>query len=249
LIFSSNAVSTKAHDNKEGQVRVLLLVLLLVVAARAGSTIDLASYKNSKKYTYAEVSHTVGEHEYTFVNIKPAFETDTTCIAAVVIDKRKYVLVDLDLSGARTGVVVPKSQPVEGGLLAVKVSPLDAKTFLVLATGKVVTLPGDYVLIDNVGKTVLTVWDNDSSFQLTVLDYGRMRLIVSTTPIARPTAWYTNGLAYFFKGDDGTFYTLDLFTKKVTKVPSEEKGLEKMSYAFEPSGLDIKGCCSGAVLK
>lgn len=229
------------------------MVVLTVVATMwaQGSTIDLGAYKGSDAYAYAEVSHTIGEHEYRFVNIKPKSAGDTTCIAAVVIDKRKYVLMDLEMDGQRTGLVVPENQPVKNGLLVVKVSPLDAKTFLVLESGKVVTLPGDRVIVDPMGKTILCIWDNSGSFQLTVLDYRKMRLVVSTTPIVEPQSWETNGLAYYFTaaGEEGGQYTIDLFSKQVSKVQPVEKGLEKLEYTFEPSGLDAKSCCGSTTLR
>jgi hypothetical protein len=176
-----------------------VIVAACAWAAVAGEpTIDLAKYRNAKKYAYAEATHTVGTHTYTLVNIRPKAKGDTSCIAALVIDKRKYVMVDLQADSARTGLTVPKQQPVEGGLVVVKLSPLEAKTFIILATGKVVTLPGDRLIVDPAGKTALAVWDNAGTWQLTALDYRSLNLVLPTTAIPRPVKWFTNGLAYYF---------------------------------------------------
>lgn len=230
-------------------MRAIVAILVCgALAYGAQSTIDLSTYRDSKQYSYAEASYTVGEHEYRLVNIKPLSESDTTCISALVIDKRKYLLIDLEMKGTRHGLVVPKEQPIEDALVVVKASPLDAKTFLILKTGKVVTLPGDRLIVDKAGNTVLSVWDNDGVHHLTVFDYRRLRLIVSTTPIAQPKGWYTNGLAYFFEATDGTYYTLDLFSKAVAKAPGGQSGLDPLPYAFDPSSLDVSACCGKSVL-
>jgi hypothetical protein len=228
---------------------VTMAVLAFAVAACAQSTIDLDVYKNTKKYTMAQRSYTVGTHTYTVVNITPKVAGDTACISALVIDKRKYVLVDLVSSGKPCGIVVPAKQPIAQCLVAVKLSAIDAKTFLIFASGKVVTLPGDRILVDEPGKTVLSVWDNGGQFQLTVLDYRKMSLIVSPTPIARPAAWFTNGLAWYFKPAEGEgYFTLDLFTKGIASVKEVEGGLEQVAYAFEPSTVDAAACCGATVL-
>ncbi len=229
---------------------VAAILVCGTLAYGAQSTIDLSVYKNTKDYAYAEASYTVGTHEYRLVNIKPLGESDTTCISALVIDKRKYVLIDLAMKGARHGLVVPDTQPIENALVVVKTSPLDAKTFLILENGKVVTLPGDRLIVDPAGSTALSVWDNDGAWHLTVLDYRKPRLIVATTPIAQPQAWYTNGLAYFFKAaGDGAYYTIDMFSKAVTKAPGDQSGLDALPYAFDPSAVDVSACCGESVLK
>ena len=190
----------------------------------AQATIDLAPYKNAKKYTYAEQAYTVGTHTYTMVNIKPKASKDTACVSALIIDKRKFVLVDLVSTGGATGIVVPAKQPIENCLVAVKLSAIDAKTFLIFATGKVVTLPGDRLIVDEAGKTVLVVWDNGGEFQLSVLDYRTMKLAVSPTPIAKPASWYTNGLAWYFKPAEGEgYFTLDLFSKSIAAVKNDRR--------------------------
>lgn len=225
-----------------------LCAVSLALAAEQ-KTIDLEPYKNAKKYTYAEVSRTIGTHAYTFVNVRPKAKSDTACISALVIDKRKYLMVDLFPDSSRTGIVIPESQPVENGLLAIKVSPLDAKTFIILASGKVVTLPGDYVIVDQAGKTVLVAWDNGGSWLLSVLDYRKMNLLVQPTSIAKPVSWYTNGLAWYFKADgEQGYYTIDLLTKSISKAPSLDGDLDAVPYTFEPSKLTPQGCCGKETL-
>jgi len=220
-------------------------------AATAGeATIDLTKYRNAKKYTYSEVTHTVGTHQYTLVNIRPRAKGDTACIAALVIDKRKFVMVDLQADSARTGLTMPKEQPIEGGLVVVKLSPLEAKTFIILATGKVVTLPGDRLIVDPAGKTALAIWDNAGTWQLTALDYRSMNLVLPTTAIPRPVKWYTNGLAYYFTADGEEGYcTLDMFTKTVSRVKEALQGLEEVAYTFDPQGIAPVKCCGADALK
>jgi len=222
---------------------------LLVSTVGAQGTIDLAAYRNAGKHTYAEKAYTVGSHTYTVVNIRPKAPKDTACISALVIDKRKFVLVDLVSTGGPTGIVVPGNQPIEKCLVAVKLSAIDAKTFLIFESGKVVTMPGDRVLVDEPGKTVLTVWDNGGEFQLTVLDYRAMRLVINPTPISKPASWYTNGLAWYFKPAEGDgHFTLDLFSKSIVAVKEVEGGLDEVKYAFEPSMVDAAKCCGAGVL-
>lgn len=217
-------------------------------AKTAQPTIDLQKYRDVKKYSYVEKAYTIGTHSYTLVNIKPKTASDTTCITAIVIDKRKYVLVDLQAADAPHGLVVPPTQPIDSSLLVVKVSPIDAKTFVILRSGKMATLPGDRLIIDAAGSTILSVWDNQGQCYLTVFDYRKLNLMVAPVAIAKPTQWFTNGLAWYFKADDGRYFTLDLFTKTVTAVAQLEKGLEEITYTFDPSTLQPAQCCGAQAL-
>ena len=225
-----------------------VVALTAPLVLRAQSTIDLEQYRDNSRYTMAEQRYEVGGRGYQVVNIRPAVVKDTACISALVIDKRKFVLVDLTSSGGSTGMVVPREQPIENCLLAVKLSAIDAKTFLIFANGKVVSIPGDRLLLDEAGKTLLSVWDNSGEFLLTVFDYRAMRLMLSPVPIARPESWYTNGLAWFFKADDGGLYTFDMFSKNVSPIAGVEGELQPVRYVFEPSTVDADACCGAAAL-
>jgi hypothetical protein len=228
-------------------------VLALLSAASEGlaqkSTIDLESYRENSAYAYAERTYEVGTHSYTVVNIKPKDAGDTTCISALVIDKRKYVMVDLGNADAPHGMIVPEKQPIDSGLVIIMASPIEAKTFLILPNGKVVTLPGDQIVVDKPGSTVYVVWDNAGSHMLTVFDYERMRLLINSKPIPQPKKWYTDGMVYSFSVEGKEDYRLiDLFTKSVTTVPSE-KQLQPAEHIVDASSVKPSSCCSAETMK
>jgi len=226
------------------------------------STIDIGLYKKSKAYSFSEKSYTVGKHVYQVINIKPLAKpgvasqdassgaSDTACISAIVIDKRKYVLFDIDVPSGPLGMIVPAAQPIPGGLIVLKASPYEGKTFLLLPDGKVVALPGSSVIVDTVGRCVYCVWDNDRNFKLTVFDYKGLRLIINTTEISEPKQWYSAGMGYCFSGKDlKTFYTVDFMTKSITKGEKPDGELKPVSYFGGLDKLDRSTCCGAEVLR
>ncbi len=226
---------------------VPLLTASTIVAQQ--STIELRTYRKNDAYTYAEQKYEVGERSYTMVNIQPKKAADTTCISALVIDKRKYLMVDLGGADAPHGLIVPETQPIDSGLIVIKASPIEAKTFLILANGKVVTLPGDRIVVDKPGSTVYAVWDNGGTFLLTVFDYERMRLLINSTPIEKPQKWYTDGMVYGFTvAGKEDYHSVDLFTKSVTTIP-KAKLMQPAEHVVGVDGVSTESCCSAEVLK
>jgi hypothetical protein len=221
-------------------------------APSASQTIDLAKYKaNAKKYAYSEVSQKIGSHEYTFVNIKPKVAAgDTACVSALVIDKRKFVMVDLVSTGGPSGLVIPKTQPISGGLVVIKASSMDAKTFVVLPSGKVATLPGGQALVDTANKTIYCVWNNAGSFMLTVFDYDMVRLAINSVNIPEPVQWYTDGMTCMFSAkDEKGFYSVDLLGKSINKLEVAAAQLTKRSYILDAQSLNAIPCCGLEALK
>jgi hypothetical protein len=192
----------------------------------------------------------VGKHTYRVVNIKPLGASDTACISALVLDKRKYVLFDVNVSSGPYGMIVPSNQPVKDGLIILRASPLDGMLFLALAaSGKVVTMPGASVIADTVGKCIYCVWDNDKTFRLTVFDYKNLRLVFKTAVIAEPKQWYTDGFSFGFSAADGAYYTVDFMQKAVTKGEKPASGLSQVSYIADLEKIDRTKCCTGEVMK
>ena len=228
-----------------------LIVCLVAVcfAQQSQSTIDIEQYKKSKKHSFSERTYTVGKHTYRVVNIKPLSASDTACISALVLDKRKYVLFDVGAASGPFGIIVPAVQPLRDGLIVVRASPLDGKLFLILANGKVVTLPGASVVADTVGKCVYCVWDNDKTFRLTVFDYKNLRLAFNTAAIVEPKQWFTDGFSFGFSGTDGAYYTVDFMQKAITKGEKPASGLTAVSYVADLDKIDRTKCCTGEVLK
>jgi hypothetical protein len=230
--------------------RIVCLVLFLTAACFAQqSTIDIEAYKTSKKHSFSERSYTVGKHTYRIVNIKPLAASDTACISAVVIDKRKYVLFDVNVATGPVGIIVPTSQPISGGLIVLRASPVDAKVFLILPSGKVVTLPGAMVVADTIGQCVYCVWDNDKTFRLTVFDYKTLRLMFNAVAINEPRQWYTDGMAYGFTIADGNYYTVDFMSKSIAKGAKPASGLTPVSYVADFAKIDRATCCGLDVMK
>ena len=231
-------------------VRIVCLIIFLCAACFAQqSTIDIELYKKSKKHSFTERSYTVGKHTYRVVNIKPLGASDTACISALVLDKRKYVLFDVGIASCPFGIIVPAAQPLRDGLIVLRASPFDGKLFLILASGKVVTLPGASVIADTVGKCVYCVWDNDKTFRLTVFDYKNLRLVFNTLAIAEPKQWYTDGMSYGFAAADGNYYTADFMSKAITKGKKPASGLTPVSYVADLEKIDRAKCCMGEVMK
>jgi len=229
----------------------VLAALLLAASSLTAqqSSIDLDTYRKNEAYAYAERTYKVGEHKYTTVNIKPKKAGDTTCISALVIDKRKYVMVDLGHADAPHGLVVPDAQPIKGGLIVIKASPIEAKTFLILPNGKVVTLPGDRVVVDKPGSTVYAVWNNDGAFMLTVFDYERMRLLMNSISIEQPKQWFTDGMVYSFSVEGKKDYqSVDLFTKSISSIPAG-KQMQQAEHVVDASSVTPSSCCSGETMK
>jgi hypothetical protein len=230
--------------------RVFVMIGFLYAACLAQqSSLDIEQYKKSKKHTFTERSYTVGKHTYRVVNIKPLSASDTACISAVVLDKRKYVLFDVGVSGGAFGIIVPAIQPVRNGLVIIKASQYDGKLFLVLATGKVITLPGALVFADTVGSCMYCVWDNDKNYRLTVFDYKNLRLVFNTIAIAEPKQWFTDGFTNGFTAADGAYYSVDFMSKTVVKGEKPASGLTPLSYVADVEKIDRAKCCTGEVMK
>jgi hypothetical protein len=232
--------------------KILCIVCIAAIACLAqNSTIDIGVYKKSKAHSFNEKSYTIGKHVFRVVNIKPLSKSDTACISAIVLDKRKFVLFDIGVPATGPlGMIVPSAQPISGGLVVLKASPYEGKTFLLLADGKVVTLPGSSVIVDTVGQCVYCVWDNDKNFKLTVFDYKGLRLIINTTEIVEPKAWYGAGMGYCFMATDAkTYYTVDFMTKSISKGGKPEGELKPVSYFGGLDKIDRAACCGADVLK
>lgn len=230
----------------------LIVLLVSAVCAIQGATIDLGTYENSAKYDFAEETYNVGKHTYRLINISPQTGNDTSCIAVIGIDKRKYVLLDMNVSSHPYGLVVPEDQPIKDGLVILKPSPFDGKTFLVLPTGKLLTLPGANTLFDVPGNTAYCVWDNDGVYRLTVFDYNALRILIKSIVIPQPLQWYSDGLSYGFAAkEDGekVYYAVEPITKSATKVDGPPSGGEKKQYLVDFSEMDTGKCCGAEVLR
>jgi hypothetical protein len=227
-----------------------ILLLITVAAAfcaaqtKTPSTINLDVYKNKSKYAVAETTLTVKAHTFRLLNIKPLAKSDTACISAVVIDKRKLLFYDVNGTNSSNGLMVPQNQPLSNAVIVLKGSPNEGKALIFFTNGKLVTLPGDKLIVDNAGSTVYCVWANDSTYRLTVFDCQRMRVVVPTTVIARPEQWYTNGMDYIFK-ESGTnnYYSVSPIARSVSKMEKADNGAEKVSYLPGFESMDKQSCC------
>jgi len=217
------------------------------------STIDINQYTTSKKHKVTERVYTIGNHTFKVLNIKPLQpgpDADTACISAIVLDKRKYVLFDVDVAAGGVGLIVPPMQPVGDGLIILKASPYEGKTFLLLSNGKVVTLPGASVIVDSVGNCLYCVWDNNKTFRLTVFDYKNLRVVIKTTEIDEPKEWFTNGVAYGFTGSEPkTFYTIDFMMRNIVKSDKPDSDMKPVPYLVDIDKLDRSKCCGPDVMK
>lgn len=227
----------------------VMIIFIIASCFAQQSTIDIEQYKKSKKHSFTERTYTVGKHAYRVVNIRPLGASDTACISALVLDKRKYMLFDVNVNSGSFGMIVPPVQPLRGGLIILKASPYDGKVFLLLSSGKVVTLPGASVIADTAGSCVYCVWDNDKTYRLTVFDYKNLRLVFNTVAIAEPRQWCTDGFAYGFLAADGAYYTVDFMQKAITKGEKPVSGLNQVSYIADLEKIDRAKCCTGEVMK
>ena len=228
----------------------LIITLLSLTAAAQQSTVGLDIYKTNKKFAYAEASYTIGKHNYTVVNIKPLQPAgDTACIGAIVIDKRKYLMFDIGTAGTPTGLVVPKDQPVENSLIILKPSAYEAKTFVALPNGKMVTLPGENVFVDPMGNSIYTVWENDGQYRLTVFDYRGMRMVIQPTLIKKPLKWGQTDVSFYFtvEGEKG-YYVVDTFMKAVTRAENPDDVLRPVGYLVDFGAYDRAKCCGAGAL-
>jgi hypothetical protein len=229
---------------------LMVMFVLLSMSFAQKSTIDLNKFKTSKNYVFAEVPLKVGVHTFTLINIKPLVKSDTACISAIVIDKRKYVLYDIGVEGGTYGLFVCKQQPLKEGIIVLKASPTDGKTFIFLSNGKLVSLPGASCFVDTTGKNIYCVWENDKQYRLTVFDYKNMRIAIPTTLISRPVAWYNNGISYCFTAPDEKGYSnVDMFTKSVTKNNEAEGALTPVAYLMDFGKVNVITCCGAQALK
>ena len=228
----------------------LSLVLCAAVTFAEKTTIDLAAYKNNKNYTMAETSYVVGARTFSLVNIRPNVKSDTACISAIVIDKRKFVLFDVNVEAGAYGLFVPRHQPLRGGLVVLKASPVEGKTFVFLPDGKLVTLPGAQTIIDTTGKCLYCVWENDKGHQLTVFNYQMKRLIIPTTSIKQPLAWYSSGISYYFTtSQEKGYYLVEMLMKSVDKTDQPDGELSPVPYLIDFSKIDPSSCCGLKALK
>jgi hypothetical protein len=228
----------------------LLLVFAVSLCFAQKTTIDLAAYKTNKNFTWAETSYAIGKHTFGLVNIKPRVKGDTACISAILIDKRKYVLFDIGTEAGAYGLFVPRYLPISEGLVVLKASPTEAKTFIFLSNGKLITLPGAQVIADTVGKYIYCVWENDKQYRLTVFNVKNMILVMPTKIISQPDKWYASGVSYYFSSpQEKGYYSIDLFTKSVVKTEQPEGTLSPASYLMDFSKIEPPSCCSGKALK
>jgi hypothetical protein len=226
------------------------LLFCATLSFAENSTIDLTVYKNNKNFTMAETSYTVGTRTFTLINIKPHLKNDTACISAIVIDKRKFVLFDIGVEAGAYGLFVPHSQPLKNGLIVLKASPVEGKTFVFLSTGKMVTLPGAQTVIDTAGKYIYCVWDNDKQYRLTVFSYKTMRVVVPTTTIKQPVQWYSSGISYCFTApEEKGYYSVEMFTKTVNKIDQADGTLTPVPYLMDFSKIVPADCCGAKALK
>ena len=232
-------------------MKTFILVLICCVAPcfAQKATIDLNAYKNNKNFTMAETSYTIGKHTFTLVNIKPRMKSDTACISAIILDKRKFVLFDINVETGAYGLFIPRHQPISEGLIAIKASPVDAKTFIFLSNGKLITLPGAQVVVDTVGKYIYNVWENDKQYRLTVFNVKNMLLVFPTKIIAQPLQWYASGVSYYFSspGEKG-YYSVDMFAKSVEKVDKPDGAVSPVSYLMDFSKIDAASCCGAKAI-
>lgn len=217
--------------------------------AQQTPSIDLDFFKKSKKYSYSEKAYTVGNHSYRIVNIKPLYATDTFCISALVIDKRKYMLYDIGENLSICGMTVPQNQPISEGLIILKLSEIEGKVFFALANGKVVTLPGSFVFADTIGKCIYCIWDNNGFFRLTVFDYKNLKLIFNSVVISSPKQWFTDGFNYLFLSNDGEYFTIDFMSKKIVKSQKPEGNIKKIEYILDSDKMSKIKCCSFESIK
>ena len=228
----------------------LLLICCASLCFAQKTTIDLNAYKNNKNFTMAETSYTIGKHTFTLVNIKPRMKSDTACISAIILDKRKFVLFDINVEEGAYGLFVPRQQPISDGLIALKASPVEAKTFIFLSNGKLITLPGAQVIVDTVGKYIYCVWENDKQYRLTVFNSKNMILVLPTKIISQPAQWFASGVSYYFTSpQEKGFYSVDMFTKSVNKIDKPESAVAPVSYLMDFSKIDAASCCNAKALK
>ncbi len=211
--------------------RLLVMLFVSVVSTFAAEkTTNLDSYKGNKTFAWAETTFIVAQKEYRLINIRSVnTKADTACISAILFDKRKLVFTDLKDNVAPYGLVVPAEQPVKNGLIILKPSPSDAKTFIIFPSGKMVVLPGASVLVDPVGSLVYCVWDDDGQYRLSVFNYKAMKLLLTAVPIPKPVKWYSSMLDYQFTAEDKAVYNVDIMGKSVGKAqdaPGEKEPLE-----------------------
>jgi len=232
------------------RLTLALIVAFTTVCSAQKSTIDLEKYRNTN-FRISQAEYTVGTHKFGLVNIKPIYKSDTACISAIIIDKRKYVLFDVNVDPASpVGLVVPAKQPVENGLVVLKASSDEGKTFVFLANGKLVTLPGALVFADQDGGNLYCVLENASQYRLTVFDYKNVRIRIPTTEISKPVKWYSSGLSFYFTTEqEKGYYTIDMFTKSVSKTDSIDGELVPVSYIEDFSKFDRQKCCGESALK
>ncbi|MBN1307363.1 MAG: hypothetical protein JXA18_05565 [Chitinispirillaceae bacterium] len=233
-------------------MKALMPALLLgaTLSFAEKNSIDLAVYKNSKNFTMSEASYTVGSRTFTLVNIRPNVKNDTACISAIIIDKRKFVLFDIGIEDGAYGLFVPRSQPLKQGLIVLKASPTEGKTFIFLSNGKLVTLPGAQTFVDTAGKSIYCIWDNDGAYQLTVFNYKAMRLTIPTTVIKQPAQWYTSGISYCFTvPQEKGYYSVEMLTKSIVKTDQADGALSPVPYLMDFSKIDPAGCCGAKVLR
>ena len=233
-------------------MKKLPLVLFIAVSFcfAQKTTIDLTAYKNNKSYVVAETSYTVGKHTFGLVNIRPRVTGDTACISAIIIDKRKYVLFDVGVDAGAYGLFVPRHQPVSDGLVVLKASPVEAKTFIFLSNGKLITLPGAHVIVDTVSNYVYCVWENDKQYRLTVFNVKNMLLVYPTTIISQPAQWFASDISYYFTSpQEKGYFSVDMFTKSVSKTDKPDGTLSPVSYLMDFSKIDAASCCSAKALK
>jgi hypothetical protein len=226
------------------------LFTIIAACSAQQASIDIEVYKKSKKYAYTEHAYTIGKHSFKIVNVKSlAANADTSCISAIVLDKRKYVLFDIDVPTGAIGLFVPQSQPIQDGLIVLKSSPYEAKTFIILGNGKVMTLPGALDFVDSVGSCIYCVWDNDKTFRLTVFDYKNLRMVVKPTAIEQPIQWFSDGMSYGFTTAEKEYYSMDFMSRNIIKGEKPQGDIKEVPYLIDLDKVDRAKCCGPEVLK
>lgn len=236
---------------KDRLASALLLVSLLIVP-------QIASGQQSRRFnpnSYPAKSFHVSCHNYSLGNFtiriinakrdfKPNAPPPTYCRAWLQVRLgdtmlRQAYFDDIEPVGGDFGIFVPKYQPFEDSLVALKLGDYDGRLLLVGKDGSLTDIPGGDFFLTPDKRYMIGAHDSDYA-SLFVFDVRGRKLVLDGEKEKLPAVdeWYRDHLGYFFTEDDETgeapdpnlktvpIERLDLKHLKITKDVKTKAELE-----------------------
>lgn len=244
----------------------LLMILFLIRPQIASGQQSLRFNPNSYPAKSFRVSHhdyPLGDFTIRIINVRRPFKPNapppTYCRAWLQVRSgdrmlRQAYFDDIEPVGGGFGIFVPKHQPFEDYLVALKLGDYDGRLLLVGKDGSLTNIPGGDFFLTPDERYLIGAHDSDYA-SMFVFDVRSRKLAIDGEKERLPAIgdWYLDRIGYYFTEDDETgpspdpnqkiwpIDRLDLKHLKITKAVKTKEQLEsdrKIDYLPWPKSND-----------